>query len=127
MTLRYLVLGLMATLLSLPGWAAECYSYEPEKSHVPGTLKTKPDADGREVFVLIADEPLCVEGGENPEENVPEKDVTELQVLYRDPYRIQGLIGKKVQVDGWLFHKDSDDQLTDVLIDARKIKPAVTW
>lgn len=118
-----------ATLLPASLWAAECYQYEPEKSHVPGTLQTRADSTGRDVFVLITEKPLCVQGGEDPDLNVPEKDITELQVLYKDPYRIQVLIGKKVQVDGWLFHNNGDepDYLTDVLIDARKIKPAVVW
>ncbi|MGB1581663.1 MAG: hypothetical protein ACPHER_09175 [Nevskiales bacterium] len=127
MKTRKLLLTLLAACLPAQLWAADCYRYEPEKSHIPGTLESRADGSGRDVFVLIADEPLCVEGGENPEQNVPEKDIKELQVLYKDPYRIQVLVGKKVQVDGWLFHKDSDEQITDVLIDARKVKPVVVW
>lgn len=118
-------------LSPLGGQAADCYSYEPVKSHVPGTLDARPldpnNPDSREVLMLKLDAPICVEGGENLDVNVPESGLTELQVLYKDPYRIKVLVGKKVQVDGWLFHKDSDDQLTNVLIDAKKIKPAVVW
>ena len=127
MKTRNLLLGLLAVLLPGQLLAEECYKYEPEKSHIPGTLESRANSDGRDVFVLVADEPICVEGGENPELNVPEKDIKELQVLYKDPYRIQVLVGKKVQVDGWLFHKDSEDQVTKVLIDARKVKPVVVW
>jgi hypothetical protein len=126
-----LVLSLLAFALSgawsLGAKAAECYSYEPDKSHVPGTLESRADPqnpEGREILMLITDEPICINGGEDPELNKPEQGIKELQVLYKDPYRIKVLVGKKVQVDGWLFHKDSDEQLTDVLIDAKKIKPA---
>ncbi len=121
------LLLILALSLPLAVQAAECYEYEPEKSHVPGTLESRPDPkdpDGREILMLVMDAPICVEGGENPELNVPEQGLNELQVLYKDPYRMKVLVGKKVQIDGWLFHKDSDDQLTRVLIDAKKIKPA---
>ena len=107
--------------------AAECYQYEPDKSHVPGTLESRANPanpDGREILVLITEEPICVSGGEDAELNTPEQGIKELQVLYKDPRRIKVLIGKKVQVDGWLFHKDSDDQITEVLIDAKKVKSA---
>lgn len=125
-------LGITVAALLLPltwaGQAAECYSYEPVKSHVPGTLESRlqdpDDPDSRQILMLKLDAPICVEGGENPDLNIPESGLQELQVLYKDPYRIRVLVGKKVQVDGWLFHKDSDDQLTRVLIDAKKIKSA---
>ena len=122
--------SLALTLAS--GWpfgllAAECMQYEPAKSHVPGTLESRPDPvdpNGRETLMLLLDEPICVAGGEDTELNKPEQDIKELQVLYKDPYRIKVLVGKKVQIDGWLFHKDSEEQLTNVLIDAKKIKSA---
>ena len=104
--------------------AADCYKYEPEKSHVPGTLASRSDASGGDALMLVVDEPLCVDGGEDAELNKPEAGLKELQVLYKDPHRMKVLIGKKVQIDGWLFHKDSEEHLTEVLIDAKKIKPA---
>lgn len=120
-------------LLLLLAWpfglqAAECYQYEPKKSHVPGTLKSRNidpnDSHSRLILILVLDTPICVDGGEDPDLNVPVSGLKELQVLHKDPYRMKVLFDKKVQVDGWLFHKDSEDQVTKVLIDAKKIKSA---
>jgi hypothetical protein len=110
--------------------ARTCLLYEPDVSILNGVIAKKDfpgppgyqdisQGDKRETsWILMMDKPFCVQGKNNDPINIPETNISEVQLvigsnLY-DTYRT--LLGKQVTVKGTLFHSTTGHHQTRVLV-----------
>ncbi|MBI5492902.1 MAG: DUF4431 domain-containing protein [Deltaproteobacteria bacterium] len=117
----------------------ECFSYEPTKVTLTGTIIVKtfpgpPEFESIEkgdrpetYWILKIKRPVCVNGDPKDEVNLEtEKNVQDMQlVLSIGKYaRYKHLVTKQVVVDGTLFHAITGHHHTKVLLEVTSIKPA---
>lgn len=110
---------------------AACLKYEPVKIRLTGTIASRvdfgppgygedPQHDSREGHLyLTLDRQVCVVAAPNDLDNETEHDVKVVQMVYYDRYPFRkAWFGKKVSVEGTLFHGHTGHHWTAVLIQA---------
>ena len=114
-----------------------CLPYEPLVVTLLGqlTLRTvygppgfgeDPDHDEKgQVPILTLDAPACVDGAKGGDENIPEVNVTELQVVHMRPLP-KNLLGAHVAIRGSLFHSHTLYHHTTVLVQVDDPAEAIT-
>jgi hypothetical protein len=138
-TIRLLtVLSLL--FLSQNGEAADCLRYEPAAARLTGTIirKTFPGSPNYEsvrlgdrsetVWLLVLPKSICIDRDkDDPDLNVAQKDVGQLQLVFLDPTLYQkyaGLVGKRALATGTLYGAHTGHHHTPVLLTVRSLEQA---
>ena len=126
MTLLLLLIILTTSEPSSP--AQKCVAYEPDTVSVTGTIKRRTFAgppnyesvargdQPEQVWVLRLARPICVSASGDQEE----KNVSDLQLVFtdaeKDYQRYRSFVGRRVTVNGRLFHAHTGHHHTTVLL-----------
>jgi hypothetical protein len=118
---------------------AKCLSYAPALVTLAGTITSKTfpgrpnyqsieKGDQPETFwILNVGEPICTNDGAHPSLNPAEKDVSNLQLLFRNTQLYQTylpLLNTKVKVTGSLFSATTIHHKTEVMLQVDSMEPA---
>jgi hypothetical protein len=136
---KYILLFMLSLFAGLVfGQSKDCLKYEPNMVSVTGiverdTFPGHPNyesikaGDEPEVYwILKLSKPVCVTGKPNDDLNESEKNIIEMQlVLTEAQYKeFHNFIGKKVIINGTLFHGITAHHKTTVLIKVEKMVAA---
>lgn len=113
---------------------AKTLSYSSTKNVLRGTVVTKvfpgpPNFESieqgdrpLEPYILILETPVDVAADENDEINQAVENVEEVQLVFSEGYPAgPGLIGKKVEVTGGIFHSHTGYHCTQILLEVRSL------
>lgn len=129
-----MTLLLFLILFTTPEPAQKCVAYEPETVSLSGTIKRHTFAgppnyqsiakgdQPEQVWVLHLVRPTCVSARGDQEE---EKNVSDLQLVFteaeKDYRRYRSFVGRRVTINGTLFHAHTGHHHTKVLLTVNRI------
>jgi hypothetical protein len=131
---------LVAGICAVPAHA-QCLSYEPTVVTLEGLLSTKlfygppnygetPQQDSKEsAYLLSLEKPICTDRDPNSAGlNEAETGVTVVQLVANTAelrQALQSALGRKVLVNGTLFHAHTGHHHTPVLLTLKRVRDAV--
>jgi hypothetical protein len=129
-----LLLLILLTSSEPSSLAQKCVAYEPDTVSLAGTIKRRTFAGApnyesvargdqpEQVWVLRLARPICVSASGDQEE---EKNVSDLQLVFTDAEkeypRYRSFVGRRVTVNGTLFHAHTGHHHTSVLLTVNRI------
>lgn len=106
--------------LRITSYAQDCLFYDPAAVELSGTLNKK-TINGETIWTIKLKKPICVEA----KENVTEKNVEEIELILLPEklprYNTKLQEKAKAKIVGTLFHSQTEDDYTKVLVDVNEI------